>query len=520
MAISRREILLQGSVIGAGLIATNMKGMEALAQGQPPLRQSLGNLQLNDPILQAWRDGVAQLKAKPATDKISWASFAALHGNVTSFNECPHGNWYFLPWHRAFILMYERTVRQLTGHNDFALPYWDWTNNRQLPAAFTQPTINGGSNSLFEPQRDASPTDSLGDEIVGQAVINTILGQTDYETFGTSRPSRNGRAQDSLDQSWINCQSCGVSGTLEATPHNLVHNFVGGLMGSSQSALDPIFLMHHCNIDRIWTVWNAAPLNNQNSSDLLWTDMIFQQNYYNPDGSFYSPKVSDLVTPETLGYTYGLPPPAGPAVAARPAAVMALSEKLKMLFATPNLRGAAGVKTFTAQNAENATATAEKPLDIPIEVDRNLMSAVARHPSPSSGNELLNFNAVQEERASGTRALALVRDIAVVQHKNTLYRVFIDCDYLSQATPVADPHYVGTFGIFGNPGEHAGHGSQPAVFPSILVDLTATIKRVYGSAAEHSGRIRVQILPTPIRPSAGPAGTAAPSHIEVVFVSP
>src|SRR5262249_54730536 len=268
------------------------------------------------------------------------------------------------------------------------------------PAAFMQPRFNGSANPLYEPRRRARPADSLPDEWVGQSIINTILGQTDFETFGTSRPNQNGSVQDSLDQSWINCEFCGVSGTLEATPHNNVHNFAGGLMASSQSALDPIFMMHHCNIDRIWAVWNAPPLNNQNSSDPLWTNMTFQQNFYNPDGSFYSPKVSDLFTPETLGYTYGLPPPAGLSLAARPAAVIALGERLKTLFATPNLRGGGGVATFSALNSQNATATAEKPLEIPIEVDRNLMSAIARHPSPSSGNELLNFNAVQEQRAS------------------------------------------------------------------------------------------------------------------------
>jgi tyrosinase len=379
--------------------------------------------------------------------------------------------------------MYERTVRQLTGHNDFALPYWDWTNNPQLPAAYVQPTFNGAPNPLFE-QRDMSPTDSLPPEVVGQGVINTILGQTDFETFGTTRPNQNGRVQDSLDQSWINCEFCGISGTLEFTPHNQVHTRVGGVMCCAGSARDPIFMMHHCNIDRIWAVWNAPPLNNQNSSDSLWTDMTIQQNFYNPDGSFYSPKVSDLVTPEALGYTYGLPAPAGPALASRPAAVIALNERLRTIFATPNLSGAAGVKTFTAQNVQNATATAEKPLEIPIEVDRNLMTAVARHPSPSSGNELLNFNAVREQRASGTRALAFIRNVVVTQQQNTSYRVFIDCDYLSQSTPIEDPHYVGTFGIFGNPGEHAGHGGKPAASPSILVDLTGAIKRLYGSATE------------------------------------
>jgi tyrosinase len=33
-----------------------------------------------------------------------------------------------------------------------------------------------------------------------------------------------------------------------------VHNIVGGIM-AAPSALDPIFMMHHCNIDRIWAVW-------------------------------------------------------------------------------------------------------------------------------------------------------------------------------------------------------------------------------------------------------------------------
>jgi tyrosinase len=506
MAVSRRNVLLQGCAIGAGVIATQIPSVVALAQGQPPQRRSLGDLQLNDPIVQAWRDGVAQLKQAPAKGPISWANFAAIHGNANAFNLCPHGNWYFLPWHRAFLLMYERTVRQLTGHTDFALPYWDWTADRQLPAAFTQPTWNGKPNPLYESQRSMSPTDSLPDEIVGQGVIATILGETPYETFGTSRPS----GQDSLDQSWINCQNCGVSGTLEATPHNNVHNIVGGLMGGTQSALDPIFMMHHCNIDRIWAVWN---INNPNSNDPLWTDMTFQNNFYNPDGSFYSPRVSDTYIPETLGYTYGLAPP--PAAAVAPT-VLALGDKIKTLYATPNVRSAAGIKTFTAPNAQQATATAAKPLDIAVEVDRDLLLAVARRPPTGSGSELLDFNVAREQAASGTRALAFIRDVAVTQHKNTLYRVFIDCDYLSQGTPISDPHYIGTFGIFG---DHEGHGGKPAARPSIVLDLTRAIKRVYGTATELTGRIRIQILPVPNKSTAGPPGTAAPGRIEVAFVS-
>src|SRR5712671_4578239 len=151
MTTSRRDILLQGCVIGAGVIAANVPGIVALAQAGPKLRKSLLGMPLNDPIIGAWRDAVGQLKAPTKTPPINWASFAAIHGGATSFNLCPHGNWYFLPWHRAYLLMYERTVRQLTGFADFALPYWDWTAERQLPKAFTDPNFNGQSNPLFEP---------------------------------------------------------------------------------------------------------------------------------------------------------------------------------------------------------------------------------------------------------------------------------------------------------------------------------------------------------------------------------
>jgi hypothetical protein len=41
MTISRRNVLLQGCAIGAGVIATQIPGVVALAQGQPPQRRSL-----------------------------------------------------------------------------------------------------------------------------------------------------------------------------------------------------------------------------------------------------------------------------------------------------------------------------------------------------------------------------------------------------------------------------------------------------------------------------------------------
>jgi tyrosinase len=52
---------------------------------------------------------------------------------------------------------------------------------------------------------------------------------------------------------------------LEGLPHNKVHNFIGGVgpldpgpygyMTNFLSPVDPVFFLHHANIDRLWDVW-------------------------------------------------------------------------------------------------------------------------------------------------------------------------------------------------------------------------------------------------------------------------
>ena len=371
MTTSRRDVLLQGCAIGAGFIAANMTGLEAWAQAAPAssapkLRRSLHGMALNDPILQTWRDGVRLLKA--ASGNISWANFAAIHGSDAGFNLCPHGNWYFLPWHRAYLLMYERAVRKLTSNDDFAMPYWDWTQDRQMPQAYTQKMIGGQPNPLFEAQRDASPTDALPDSTVGSAVINQILTELPFETFGTSRP----QGQDSLDQSWINNEFSGQSGTLEATPHNLVHNFVGGIMANSNSSLDPIFMGHHGNIDRIWWMWAQS---GADSSDPLWRNMPFQNNFFNADGSQWSPKVTDLLEPEPLGYTYVQTPVATVSLS-QPAALALQADKFTSLYVSPK-GGAkpAGIASWSTEVTQPATIA--KYLEVPVDVDAAALAPVA-----------------------------------------------------------------------------------------------------------------------------------------------
>jgi tyrosinase len=509
MTTSRREVLLQGCMIGAGVIAANLTGIEAWAQGAPKLRRSLHGMAPNDPILQTWRDGVRLLKA--ASGNVSWANFAAIHGNANDFNLCPHGNWYFLPWHRAYLLTYERAVRSLTGNNDFALPYWDWTLDRQMPPAFVDAMFNGQPNPLFEQQRDATPTDALPDSTVGPAIINQILSQSPFETFGTSRPV----GQNNLDQSWINCEFCGTQGTLESTPHNLVHVFVGGIMAQANSALDPIFMMHHGNIDRIWWLWNQG--GGTDSPDPLWSDMTFQNNFFNPDATPYSPKVSDLLVPEPLGYTYADTPVTPPPPTNQLPVVVAQHDKFRSLYTVPNVATAklSGVAAFAAAVTQPA-ATVAKYLEIPIEVAASALAPVASRRSPSSGSETLSLESARRLYITGARCYAFLRDLDYAQDANTEYRVFLNCDYLSAGTPTTDRHYVGSFGFFGN---HGGHGGRDARKPSIGVDLTTAIQRVYGSALSPPEKMRVQIQPVALKPGAKAEGTTKPSRVEIAIVS-
>jgi tyrosinase len=57
----------------------------------------------------------------------------------------------------------------------------------------------------------------------------------------------------------------GTSSVLESYPHNKTHNYIGGVgpldpgpygnMTNNLSPVDPIFFLHHSNMDRLWDVW-------------------------------------------------------------------------------------------------------------------------------------------------------------------------------------------------------------------------------------------------------------------------
>ncbi|WP_108882004.1 tyrosinase family protein [Anderseniella sp. Alg231-50] len=496
--ITRRTMLRTTATAGALAFAANMPGLQALAQGTVPLRRSVGELALNDPIIETYREFVAKMKEKPSNQPASWIGFSDVHGTASGgFNLCPHGNWYFLPWHRAYLQMYEIMARDTTGNQDFAMPYWDWTADRQIPKAFSDPTLtNGDPNPLFDSSRTMPANASLPDHVVGQSqVMDGIFSETNFETFATTRPA----GQNNLDPSWITGGG-GSQGAMEGNPHNQVHCRVGGDMCSAISPQDPIFMMHHCNIDRIWAAWNA--LGRTNTTDPLWLDMPFTDNFIAPDGSLYTKVVKDLQQTEPLGYTY-TPPPPDP-IPVDPD----VNNKYIALYggASAALAAGAGPLRVTADNS--AMAEALKPLSVALGVDPKAIAKAVAVQTPSlaaSSNE------------PSPQVLALIKDIKTNNTMVTEYRVFVNCDYLSQAVPTTDPHYVTTFGFFGD--HKAGSGSSHKKDPSVVVNLTDTLKALSRQKRLVNDKVTVQILPVPY-PGVPleKAGTAVPAMVEIAVI--
>ncbi len=258
-----------------------------------------------DPILWYAR-GVAAMKARPLSDPLSWRFYAAIHGydedlwkklgfltpsdskpgpvDVDTFwRQCQHDNWFFLPWHRGYLLAFEATIRaevvRLDGPDDWALPYWNYfkPNQNQLPPAFASPDWpdGQGSNPLFIPQRWGP--DGTGIVYVDVNEVGTDGSILDLDAL--NEPEFTGSAVGGstgfggLDPG-LNHRG-DAAGGIELEPHNNVHVQVGGddpgpedpdtfrndgLMSEVETAgLDPIFWLHHANIDRLWEVWHRPP---------------------------------------------------------------------------------------------------------------------------------------------------------------------------------------------------------------------------------------------------------------------
>jgi tyrosinase len=491
-----RRTLLKAAAGAATVFAGTVPGLRALAAPALRVRRAVHTMALDDPDLDTYREFVRLMRSKAPTEPVSWVGFANQHGNASSFKYCPHGDWYFLPWHRGFVEMYETAAAALMHNPKFAMPYWDWTAQRDYPEAFSTKTYKGRPNPLFSPGegdtfqpgtrvgRNQLGPNVLTDAIVGvERVIDKIYRETVFERFGTSK----NRNQNNLNASWV-IQGGGVQGILEATPHNQVHNHIGGFMGQSNSPRDPIFMMHHGNIDRIWAAWNN--LGRKNSTNKLWLDMVFKDNYLDPQGKLYTKGVRDLLGTSKLGYTYdNLPKPD-----AKQPDLVRDGHLLALLGQAP------------AANVKRVKAT-PSPAPAPGPTMRALVQL--------EHNDLAD--AVEPaRRARPTEVVALISDIQVPDNVGAI-RVFVNHPAVSLDVPETDPHFVTTV-AFLHHGSGGGEGHHKAL-PSTIVDLTETLRGLSQAKRLTDDNVTVQLVPVAM-PGVEPTAVTPviPASVEIAFL--
>jgi peroxiredoxin len=102
--------------------------------------------------------------------------------------------------------------------------------------------------------------------------------------------------------------SLGFNPRLDANPHFFTHISLGGDMADFATVGgDPLFYLHHCNLDRIWESWNR--LGNKNPTDPKYLNRKFA--YGSRNGKRVDLAVSACDRTAQLGYEYDayeLPP--------------------------------------------------------------------------------------------------------------------------------------------------------------------------------------------------------------------
>ena len=265
----------------------------------------------------------------PTDSPLHWENYGRQHAHhcteAGDNNPQVHWSWYFLPWHRGYIYFLERILANIltTKFNidgsKFAYPYWDWSTHPEIPNTrlrqqsglasplfgydLTQENMVNNDNlgfdntalydgnrgpTILKPKMD--PDNELTEDsknhiketlyYTSAAYINKIL-MAPFEQFAGG---------STIDRST-------GQGLLEQGPHNDGHDWVGTRIGKNRTmgtlryaALDPIFYMHHGNIDRIFSLYTQP----MPSLDGPWGQQTYQ--YTDIDGSWVTVSVKDIMT--------------------------------------------------------------------------------------------------------------------------------------------------------------------------------------------------------------------------------
>lgn len=211
---------------------------------------------------------------------VQWHTEAALLRTPSgAARTAAHAGPAFLAWHREFIRRFELDLQTIVP--GIGLPYWDWAADAALADPKTSPMwasdFMGGDGDAS----DGSYVVKTGAFAYGKWVIidengnPTKYGDGKYtgalkrrlgEAISTLPKQKDVDAALNLvpydEPPWDKTASSGHRNRLEgyiSAPqlHNRVHRWVGGSMRPLTSPNDPVFFLHHSNVDRLWAQWQT-----------------------------------------------------------------------------------------------------------------------------------------------------------------------------------------------------------------------------------------------------------------------
>ncbi|KAK0660209.1 Polyphenol oxidase 1 [Lasiodiplodia hormozganensis] len=290
-------------------------------------------------------------------------------GSKTS-GYCMHSSNLFLPWHRPYLALYEQTLQGLMAEivdewpdsperdnyteaaATFRLPFWDWAVLRSdgettVPDFFVTPTIDvtlpNGSETIDNPlysykfhpldgralYDSGNPQFSVYPETMRYSPTKAEDTQSDQNGFVTAMDKGRPQLRDALYDLFTNYHNFTILGNMASykgkqyqsleTVHGWVHIWAGGNNGNMYhvpfSSFDPVFMLHHANIDRIFAMWQVLNPDSYvepeaqaygtymvSAGQVLDEDSELYPFHSSTNGDFWtSSQVRDV---EAFGYTY------------------------------------------------------------------------------------------------------------------------------------------------------------------------------------------------------------------------
>jgi tyrosinase len=467
------------------------------------VRHNVLKLPAGDQTLMWYGRAIGAMLSRPITDPTSWRFQAAIHDYNRAADplavqneslpssrirnrfwaKCEHGSWFFLPWHRLYLYFFEQIVaaevKSLGGPSDWALPYWNYSENqpsRLLPAAFRNPTLADGSrNFLFVAQRD--PRCNAGnnfadarDVALQPSLTQTVFSDNNGVNFGglptiSSPSSHNARGL----------------GQLEIVPHGLIHNAVGGgqwMSSFNTAGLDPIFWLHHANIDRLWEVWLKRDATHRNPAQLQWRNTSFS--FYNASRQIVTMRCFNTVDLITLGYSYeevgdplSIGVPAAAAAGAAPEVEVTMADSIP-----PELVG--------------ATETSVKVGNTPARI---------RVPTPEHTTARRRFAASAEATAPAAPGAAAPQPRVLLQLENLTasgpansYDVYVNVPENDDPTQ-HEELFAGRLDLFGVPEASRATNQHPSSGLTYTLDISGIYNQLANAADWSPDNIDVSLVP-------------------------